>query len=65
MAFSLKKNIFDAVTISVAVVSEIEAISLAGVFQRGSAIDENHSIVDGVFLAKFGKERVSESVRSH
>ncbi|SDG30331.1 hypothetical protein SAMN05216218_1231, partial [Halorientalis regularis] len=48
-----------------AFVSEIEAVSLAGVFQRCCAIDEKHGIVHVVFLTKFAKERVGESVRSH
>jgi len=48
-----------------AFVPEIEAVSLAGVFQWISAIDEKHGVVDGVFLAEFSEERVSESVRSH
>jgi len=47
-----------------AFVSEIEAVSLAGVFQWRRAIDEKHGVVDGVFLAEFHKERVSESVGS-
>ncbi|SEN97561.1 hypothetical protein SAMN05216388_1006231 [Halorientalis persicus] len=46
-------------------VSEIEAVSLAGVFQWCCTIDEKHSVVHVVFLAEFGKECVSESVRSH
>jgi hypothetical protein len=49
----------------VAFVSEIEAVSLAGVFQRGCTIDEKHGVVDGVFLAEFSDERVSESVGSN
>jgi hypothetical protein len=49
----------------VAFVSEIEAVSLASVFQWCCTIDEKHGVVHVVFLAKFGKECVSESVRSH
>jgi len=45
-------------------VSEIEAMSLTGVFQRCSAIDEKHSGFNVVFLAEFGKERVGENVCS-
>jgi len=40
---------FAAVPISVASVSEIEAVSPAGVFRRSGT--------DGVCLAEFGKER--------
>jgi hypothetical protein len=53
---------FDAVAISMAFVSEIEAMSVAGVFQRCGAINEKHSVVDGVFLAKFSEERVSDTL---
>jgi len=39
-------------------------MSLTGVFQRCSTIDEKHSVSNVVFLAEFGKERVSENVCS-
>jgi hypothetical protein len=55
---------FDIVPISMVFISEIEAVSLTGVFQRCSAIDEKHSVFNVVFLAEFGKERVSENVCS-
>jgi hypothetical protein len=45
-----------------ALVSEIEAVSLAGVFQWCCTIDEKHSVVHVVFLAEFSKECVSENV---
>ncbi|SDF96806.1 hypothetical protein SAMN05216218_112105 [Halorientalis regularis] len=48
-----------------AFVSEIEAVSLAGVFQRSCTIDEKHSVIDIVFLAEFSEERVSECIGSH
>lgn len=40
------RDTFDAVGISVAFVFEIEAVSLAGVLQRGSPIDEKHSVTE-------------------
>jgi hypothetical protein len=43
-----------------AFVSEIEAVSVTGVFQRARAIDEKHGVIDVVFLAEVGKERVSD-----
>jgi len=46
-----QKNIFDAVAISVAFVSEIEAVAAAGVVQWVRAIDEKHCVVDVVFLS--------------
>jgi len=39
-------------------VSEIEAVATAGVFQRVRAVDEKHGIVNVVFFAEFGKERL-------
>ena len=39
-----------------ALVSEIVAVTLAGVVQRGIAIDEKHRVFDVVFLAQFLKE---------
>jgi hypothetical protein len=62
--FYFTRDTFDTVPISVALVSEIGAASLAGVFQRGRAIDEKHGVVGGVFLAEFSEERMSENVGS-
>ncbi len=45
-----------------AFVFEIEAVSLAGVFQRCRTIDEKDGVVDIVFLAELGEERTSENV---
>ena len=45
-------------------ISEIESVSLTGVFQRCGTIDEKHGVVDGVFLAEFGEKRVSDDVGS-
>jgi len=45
-------------------VSEIEAVPTAGVFQRVRAVDEKHRVVNIVFLAEFGNERVGENVCS-
>ncbi|SDG29527.1 hypothetical protein SAMN05216218_12217 [Halorientalis regularis] len=47
-----------------AFVSEIEAVSLAGVFQRCCTVNEKHSVVNVVFLAEFGKECASDNVCS-
>ena len=55
-AFYLSKDTFDAVSISVVFVAEIEAVTRAGVFQRCRAVDEKHGVVDVVFLAKFSEE---------
>jgi hypothetical protein len=43
-----------------AFISEIEAVTAAGVFQRVRSVDEKHSVFYVVFLAAFSKERVSE-----
>jgi hypothetical protein len=43
-------------------VSEIEAMSVTGVFQRCSAIYEKHGGFNVMFLAEFDKERVGENV---
>ena len=56
---TFSKDTFDAVSISVAFVSEIEAVTAAGVFQRVRAIDEKHGVVYVVFLTKLSKGRVS------
>ncbi len=58
------KDTFDTVSISMAFISEIEAVSLAGVFQRCRTIDEKDGVVDIVFLAELGEERTSENVCS-
>jgi hypothetical protein len=50
---------FYAVPISMLFVSEIEAVTTAGVFQRVRAVNEKHGIVNVVFLAEISKERVS------
>ena len=41
-------------------VSEIEAVSATGIFQRVRTINEKHGVVNVVFLAEFSKERVSD-----
>ena len=43
---------------------ESEAVSVAGVFQCGCAIDEKHGIINVVFLAEIGEKRASNHVRS-
>ncbi len=45
-------------------VSEIEAVSMAGVFQRCGAIDEEDGVIDIMFLAEFGEGCVGENVCS-
>jgi len=45
-------------------VSEIEAVSLASVFQWDGAIDEKQGVVDIAFLAEFAEERVSNDLSS-
>ena len=45
-------------------VSEIEAVSVTGFFQRGGVIDEKHGVVNVVFLAEFTEKYLGESVRS-
>ena len=47
-----------------AFVSEIEAVSATGFFQRGGVIDEKHGVVDGAFLTEFAEEDFCECVRS-
>jgi hypothetical protein len=39
-------------------ISEIEAMTTAGVFQRMRAVNEKDGVVNVVFLAEFGEERV-------
>jgi len=63
-AFYLSKDTFDAVAISVTFVAEIEPVTGAGVFQRCRAVDENHGVVDVVFLAQLREERVRQDIRS-
>jgi hypothetical protein len=50
---------FDAVPISVALTSEIEAVATASVVQRVRTVDQKHSVVNVVFLSQFTKERYS------
>ena len=40
-------------------ISEIEAVTTAGVFQRVRAVDEKHRSWNVVFLTEFGKECLS------
>jgi len=57
-AFYLTKDTFDAVAISVAFVSEIEAVSATSIVQWGRAIDEKHRVVDVVFLTQLDQHGV-------
>lgn len=52
-SFYLTEDTFDGIPVSMAFVSEIEVVSLAGVFQRCCIINKIHCIV--VFLAEFGR----------
>jgi hypothetical protein len=45
-------------------VSELEATSTAGVFQRRRAIDEKHGVIAIVFLTQFREEAVCENLGS-
>ncbi len=51
---------FDAISISSAFVSEIEAVSIAGVFQRVRNVNEKYRVVDVVFLTQLGEEHLSK-----
>ena len=53
---------FDTIPVSMFLISEINAMSVTGVFQRCSAIDEKHSGFNIMLLGEFGKERVGENV---
>jgi hypothetical protein len=53
---------FDAIPISMAFVSEIEAVTRAYVLERCRSINEKHGVIDVVFLAEFSEERVSETL---
>jgi hypothetical protein len=55
---------FGTAPISMAFVSEIEAISLADIFHRGGTIGEKHGVVNVVFLTHFNEERMSECIGS-
>ncbi len=54
--FYFLKETFDGVPISVFFVSKSEIVSVEYIFQPGSGIDENHGIVDIVFLEAFGAD---------
>lgn len=56
------KNTLGTILISMAFVSEIEAVSRAGAFQLWCAIGEKHGIVDIVFLVKLGNGRMGRNV---
>ena len=43
-------------------VSELEAVSTTGVFQRCCTIDEKHGVLDVVFLTELRKEPVRENL---
>ena len=45
-------------------ISEIKSVTRASVFQRCRTINEKHGVLNVVFLAELGIERVSESVGS-
>jgi len=53
---------FDAVPISVAFVSAIEAVVTASVVQRFRTINEKYRVINVVFLTQFTEERVSDNV---
>ena len=52
---------FDAIPRSVFLVSELEAVATAGVFQRRRAIDGKHGVIDVVFLAQLREEAVRKN----
>jgi hypothetical protein len=52
---------FDTIPISMFFVSEIEAVTTTGVFQRVRTVDEIGGVVYVVFLAEFGNERLSKN----
>ena len=54
----------DTVSVSVMFVCEIEAVSVADLFQRSRLIDEKYGVVDVVFPVNFTEEDLRESVRS-
>jgi len=45
-------------------VSEIESMSLTGVFQRCGPIDKKHGVINVVFLAELGKKCMGENICS-
>lgn len=53
---------FDSIPISTLLLSEVEAVSLTGVFQQRDSIDEKHGMFYIVLLAEFDKEYVDENV---
>jgi len=57
--FYLLNDTFDAVTISMSFVSEIEAVSSTSFFQRRGDINKKHGVVNGVFLTEFTEEDLS------
>jgi hypothetical protein len=64
LSFYFTKDTFNAVSISMSFVSEIETVTSAGFVQWCRTIDEKHGVIDVVFLAQFVEERVCESVVS-
>ena len=55
-SFYLPKDTFDAVTISISLVSEIEVMSLTSFFQWRGVIEEKHGVINCVFLTEFTEE---------
>jgi len=45
-------------------VSELETMSTAGIFQWCGPINEEYSVIDSMFLAKFGEESVCKNLCS-
>lgn len=62
--FYISENTFDAVSISLAADSKLEAKSTECSFEVGCIVDEERDFVEVVFFAELSKERNSELRRS-
>lgn len=61
-SFCFSKDMFGTAPIFMVLVSEIETVTVTGIAQRDIASGEKHGIGNIVFLAKFLKERICDSL---
>lgn len=57
--FYLSNDTFDAITISMPSISELEAVSSTSFLQRRDVINEKHGVVNGVFFTESTEEDLS------
>jgi hypothetical protein len=54
--FYFSKDTFDTIPISMFFISEIEAVTTTGVFQRVRAVDEKHGDVNSIHYSEFNMD---------